>query len=231
MSTIRVVIVEDDPKIADLHRRFTERVEGYQVVGVALGLADAVDMVEALGPDLVLLDLYFPEGNGMDLLRGIRARALETDVILITAAREVGPLKEALRHGVCDYIIKPVMAGRFHECLEKYRRRRMLLAQVGEVEQSDVDRLLRAQAAAGTMGCGGEALPKGIDALTLDKVRAVFKAEDAAQGLSAEEVGARIGASRCTARRYLEYLVSVGGVTPDVVYGSVGRPERKYFQA
>lgn len=230
MNDIRVLIVEDDARIADLHRRFTERVEGYAVVGVALGLAEAADMVASLGPDLVLLDLYFPEGNGMGLLREIRSRCLETDVILITAAREVGPLKDALRHGVCDYIIKPVMAGRFHECLEKYRRRRLLLSGAGAVDQGDVDRLLRGPAAAGVQDHAA-ALPKGIDALTLDKVQAVFGAEDAVRGLSAEEVGARIGASRSTARRYLEYLVSVGSVFPDVAYGSVGRPERRYFRA
>ena len=134
MNDIRVLIVEDDARIADLHRRFTERVEGYAVVGVALGLAEAADMVASLGPDLVLLDLYFPEGNGMGLLREIRSRCLETDVILITAAREVGPLKDALRHGVCDYIIKPVMAGRFHECLEKYRRRRQRVHRLVRME-------------------------------------------------------------------------------------------------
>lgn len=69
-------------------------------------------------------------------------------------------------------------------------------------------------------------LPKGIDALTLDKIRAVFQANPNA--LNAEEVGQEIGASRTTARRYLEFLVSTDELSAEVAYGTVGRPERRY---
>ncbi|MGE4296896.1 MAG: response regulator [Desulfovibrionaceae bacterium] len=232
MNPLRVIIVEDDARIADLHRRFVERVAGFVVAGIAHGLADARDMAFALEPDLILLDLYFPEGSGMDLLRDVRAKGLETDVILITAAREVGSVKEALRGGVFDYIIKPVIAARFADCLENFRAYRARLAGADAVEQRDVDSLLRPAGAGGGHGPQGavDELPKGIDSLTLGKVRAVFQGEDAPDGLSAENVAARIGVSRSTARRYLEYLVSVDAVVPDVVYGSVGRPERRYFK-
>ncbi|MBG0776010.1 MAG: response regulator [Desulfovibrionaceae bacterium] len=226
MTTIRVLIVEDDPRIADLHRRFAERVEGCEVVGISHSLADARDMAEILEPDLVLLDLYFPEGSGTDLLREIRAKGLETDVILITAAREVGPLKQALRGGVFDYLIKPVIADRFRDCLVKFREYRKRIANGGTIEQTDVDGLLRP---AGTASACRNSLPKGIDPLTLGKVRAVFDDIAHDQGISAEEAAGRIGASRSTARRYLEYLVSIGSIYADVVYGVVGRPERKYF--
>ena len=50
------------------------------------------------------------------------------------------------------------------------------------------------------------------------------------ESLSAEELGNRIGMSRTTARRYLEYLASIDWVKPNLVYGSVGRPERLYFK-
>ena len=226
MRPIRVLIVEDDPKIADLHRRFTERVEGFEVVGIAMDLNEAEEMTGILEPDLILLDLYFPGGDSMGLLRDIRARGLETDVILITAAREVEPLKAAMRGGVFDYIIKPVMTARFNDCLEKFRRYKERLDAAGIIEQREIDGLLHAPAPTDAP----RALPKGIDGVTLDKVRAVFDSALAHLGLSAEEVGGRIGASRSTARRYLEYLVSVRFVRTDVVYGSVGRPERKYFR-
>ncbi len=65
----RVLIVEDDIRIADLHRRFIERVEGCKVVAIAHRLDDAREMAEALEPHLILLDLYFPEGPGTDFLR------------------------------------------------------------------------------------------------------------------------------------------------------------------
>lgn len=223
----RVLIVEDDVRIADLHRRFTERVPGCEVVGIAHRLDDARDMALALEPHLILLDLYFPEGPGMDLLREIRSRDLEIDVILITAAREMGPLKEALRGGVFDYLIKPVTAERFHDCLTKFCAYRERLRLGSVIEQHDVDSLLH-PAASRAQG-GGACLPKGIDALTLGKVRGVFDQPQEA-GLSAEDVADLIGISRSTSRRYLEYLISEGTLYADAVYGSVGRPERRYFR-
>lgn len=223
----RVLIVEDDVRIADLHRRFTERVPGCEVVGIAHRLDDARDMALALEPHLILLDLYFPEGPGTDLLREIRSRDLEIDVILITAAREMGPLKEALRGGVFDYLIKPVTAERFHDCLTKFCAYRERLRLGSVIEQHDVDSLLH-PAASRAQG-GGACLPKGIDALTLGKVRGVFDQPQEA-GLSAEDVADLIGISRSTSRRYLEYLISEGTLYADAVYGSVGRPERRYFR-
>lgn len=223
----RVLIVEDDVRIADLHRRFTERVPGCEVVGIAHRLDDARDMALALEPHLILLDLYFPEGPGTDLLREIRSRDLEIDVILITAAREMGPLKEALRGGVFDYLIKPVTAERFHDCLTKFCAYRDRLRQGCAIEQHDVDSLLHP--AASRAQRTGTSLPKGIDALTLGKVRGVFDQPQEA-GLSAEDVADTIGISRSTSRRYLEYLISEGTLYADAVYGSVGRPERRYFR-
>lgn len=224
----RVLIVEDDVRIADLHRRFTERVPNCEVVGVAHRLDDARDMAEALEPHLILLDLYFPEGPGTDFLREIRARELEIDVILITAAREVGPLKEALRGGAFDYLIKPVTAERFHDCLTKFCAYRDRLRQGSTIGQQDVDSLLRPNTSRTPVG--SDCLPKGIDGLTLAKVRGVFEDCQDTSGRSAEDVGELIGISRSTARRYLEYLISEGMLYAEAVYGSVGRPERRYFR-
>ena len=232
MSNIEVVIVEDDPRIADLHRRFTERVAGFSVVGIAQGLEDARVMIGLYKPDLILLDLYFPEGTSLDLLRDIRTQGIETDVILITATKEMGPLKDALRGGVFDYIIKPVILDRFTACLEKFSEYHGRLHADGTVEQRDVDSLRNLNPSLSLSEPPAGDLPKGIDALTLKKVKAEFEGEgrDTAHGVSAEEIGERIGASRSTARRYLEYLVSIGFIFPDVAYGSVGRPERRYFR-
>lgn len=225
-SPIRVLIVEDDLRISELHRRFTEKTEGFEVVGIANTLADAAEMAEVLGPDLVLLDLFFPEGSGMELLRQLRAGAAPTDVILITAAREMASLQEALRGGVFDYIIKPVFFPRFQEALLKYREYAARMRSGGTLEQQDVDRLLRAHP---SHEAEGATLPKGIDPLTLRKVRQVFESAEV-RDLNAEEVGERIGVTRSTARRYLEQLIAEGFLAADLLYGVVGRPERRYFR-
>jgi len=228
---IRVVIAEDDPQIAAIQQRFLERIEGFELVGIAHGLPEAEDLVELLQPELLLLDIQFPTGTGLDLLRTLRARNSATDVILITAAREVETLKEALRGGVFDYILKPLVFERLKEALQHYGLHLEKLRTMASLAQTDVDGLLPrtgAQAAA-TGDSEPKRLPKGVDGLTLDKIRAVFSAGGSA--LSAEEVGGQIGASRTTARRYLEYLVSTRELRAEVSYGSVGRPERRYQTA
>ncbi len=225
MELIRVLIIEDDLRISEIHRRFTDKVGGFEVVGIANSLSDGEDMCEILEPDLILLDLYFPNGYGIDLLRQIRSRHQEVDLILITAAKEIGPLKDAIRGGVFDYIIKPVVFSRFAEAMEKYRSYRLDIEGKQKLEQKDVDRLLGATHTTHDK----EDLPKGIDPITLKKVRRAFDTLQE-EDVSAVEVGSLLGVSRTTARRYLEYLVSGGSLSADLIYKKVGRPERRYFR-
>ncbi|WP_426415683.1 response regulator [Aestuariirhabdus sp. LZHN29] len=225
-SPIRVIIAEDDPQIAEIQRRFLERIDGFELAGIAHGLEEAQDLVEVIQPELLLLDVQFPTGTGLDLLRRLRATNCATDVILITAAKEVDTLREALRAGVFDYILKPLVFERLQEALHNYAAHLSRLRGMQSLEQSHVDRLLPR---AGTeLPSAKERLPKGIDPLTLDRVRT--ECGQSTAPLSAEQVGERIGASRTTARRYLEHLVSCAELEASVSYGSVGRPERRYLR-
>jgi len=220
-----IVIAEDDPQIAEIQRRFVERVSGFEVCGIAHTTRDARDLIEVMTPDLVLLDVQFPDGDGLQLLRELRAAAQPTDVILITAAREVDTLTEALRCGVIDYILKPLVYERLEQALASYSAQRQRLRELHSLNQQSVDNLLpRTGASAAPQPLAR--LPKGIDALTLDKVRCVMQTHP--DGLSAEQVGEQIGSSRTTARRYLEFLVSTQELSADISYGSIGRPERRY---
>tara|TARA_B100000749_G_scaffold236220_1_gene194309 strand:- start:160 stop:873 length:714 start_codon:yes stop_codon:yes gene_type:complete len=224
LTTIRLLIVEDDRKIAEIQRRFVERLEDAELCGIAHTLADARDQIEILAPDLILLDVYFPDGNGLELLRELRAEDSGSDVILITAAKEVETLRSALRGGVFDYILKPLVFERLQEAVNRYREHMARLSSLHHVAQKEVDALLP-RTSNETVQSMDQRLPKGIDGLTLDKIRAVMAS---GHHLSAEEVGAAIGASRTTARRYLEYLVGTEELSAEVTYGTVGRPERRY---
>lgn len=226
MKTIKVLIVEDDEKIAEIHRRFTEKAEGFEVVGIATSIDDARELLEVLQPDLVLLDVYFPQESGIDLLWEIRARHRTTDLILITAAKEIGPLQEAIRGGAFDYIIKPAVLSRFQDTLQRYRQACQRISKTATIDQQDADQLLNPRHEAQNKR---PVLPKGIDAITLEKVRSTF-AQQGPERLSAEEVAHRVGMSRSSARRYLEYLVEIDWLDADLIYGTVGRPERKYFR-
>lgn len=220
-----VLIAEDDPRIAEIHRHFTEKVAGFSVCGIAGTLEDAEKMSELLKPNLILLDLYFPKGLGTEILWKLRSRRQATDVILITAAKELEPLQEAMHGGVFDYILKPVMFPRFQEALKRFGEHHQQLQIENTLNQQDIDRLLHPYKGANP---GEPVYPKGIDPLTLKKIRTVFD-QPHPDGHSADEVGRQIGASRTTARRYLEYLTAAGQLTAELIYGAVGRPERKYF--
>ena len=222
---LSVLIVDDDPKIAEIHRHYTDKVEGFTVCGMSDSLDDAVKMAEILEPDLILLDLYFPEGLGLDVLWKVRSKKQACDVIMITAAKEIEPLQEAMRGGVFDYIVKPVMFPRFKETLGKFREHRNRLRKGCPVDQQYIDRLLHPYK---KNNPGEPKFPKGIDPLTLKKIVNIF-AQQCPEGHSAEEVGEQTGVSRTTARRYLEYLTANGKLSADLVYGAVGRPERRYF--
>jgi len=229
MKTIEVLIIEDNLKVAKAHQLFVEKVDGFTVTGVVNCLTDAAEMVSVLEPDLILLDVYFPDGNGMDFLGKLRRDHARCDVILITAAKEVKLLHNALRSGVFDYMIKPVFFQRFEEALGNYRQHWARLNAIEDMGQEEVDQFFRHPPAT-RQNQPPQEVPKGIDPLTLDKVIESFSALPN-QGQSAEEVGQFIGASRTTARKYLEYLISTGFLRINLEYGTIGRPERKYFKA
>jgi len=226
--SIRVVIAEDDPQIAEIQQRFLSRIEGFELVGIAHGIAETKDLVEVLKPDLLLLDVYFPDGTGLDLLRDLRTQSNTTDVILITAAKDVETLREALHGGVFYFLIKPLIFERLQEVLLRYQEHLLSLQEINLLAQNDIDKLFKTPNTR-PFKTTDERLPKGVDSLTLNKVKQAIS-EHPKRPFSAEEMGVIIGASRTTARRYLEHLTSTNEAIAEVSYGSVGRPERRYIK-
>lgn len=218
----RVMIIEDDLAIAQLHHNYLQQLNGFEVIAIATTSAEAQLQLTLLEPDLVLLDVYLPDGSGLDILNQIRGSNRHCDVILITAARDVETLQTAMRGGVVDYLLKPVMFVRLEAALNKYRAQREQLGHVSaDLNQGLVDKMLQSGSAQEKAGH----LPKGIDGVTLDKIRALFQQDES---YTADEAGEKMGASRTTARRYLEYLIAAGELQADLSYGTVGRPERCY---
>lgn len=218
----RVMIIEDDFAIAELHHKYLSQLEGLEVVGIATTRMEAEMQLDILKPDLLLMDVYLPDGTGLEILNTLRAKNQTCDVILITAARDVDTLQQAMRGGVVDYLLKPIMFPRLEIALKKYISQRQNLNVAGSLDQHMVDKMLQSS---GVTDTAAKRLPKGIDSVTLDKIRALFPGGEM---LTADEAGEKIGASRTTARRYLEFLISSGELQADLNYGTVGRPERCY---
>ncbi|QCJ42489.1 response regulator [Bacillus sp. S3] len=225
---IEVLIVEDDLRVAEIQKRFLEQIEGFQTVGIAASYVEAKTLIEIMQPDLLLLDVFFPDMNGLDLLKETKQQKKQMNVIMITAAKEIQRVQEAIRIGVFDYIIKPVVFERLKQSLLRFKDFHRKLVQLEEdgyhVTQQQVDQLLRKEVEIGSNE--KVYLPKGIDPLTLEKVLEVLSREGG--GHTAELVAKEIGVSRTTARRYLEHLVSEEKIEADLAYGTVGRPERVY---
>lgn len=215
-----VLIVDDDFMVADIHRRFVERVDGFRPVGVARTGAEALTAARDLKPDLLLLDVYLPDMTGLEVLRRLRSEGDRVGVIMITAAREMETVSAALDGGAADYLIKPFEFGQLRAKLDAFAARAAALHSDGGADQSLVDALFGAPAAEVT----DDVLPKGLGAET---GRLVLAAVRAAGEQSAAECAEAVGISRVSARRYLEHYLSAGALEIRLQYG-VGRPERRY---
>jgi two-component system, CitB family, response regulator CitT len=225
VSKIKVAIAEDDFRIAEIHEKFLMKFKEFEVVGKALNGEETLKLLKLEQPDLLLLDVYLPDMLGAELLPIIREDFPKMGIIMITAATDKAFIEKALSYGVENYLIKPVNRERFDEIILEFIKKHSLLMSNQEVNQTYIDVLFGKGKQERTGKSTG--LPKGIDEITLGKVKAVLF--EKREGLSAEEAGKEIGASRITARRYLEYLSSIKEAQAEVVYGIVGRPERKYF--
>ncbi len=102
-----VLIVEDDPNIADLLRLYLEK-EGY-VTSIASDGGKGVEKFRELHPDLVLLDIMLPVMDGWEVLRNIRQES-KTPVIMLTAKGETNDKVNGLKMGADDYVTKPFEA-------------------------------------------------------------------------------------------------------------------------
>lgn len=222
-DTVEVLIVEDDKRIATIHQKFIEKINGFKNIGVANNAEEAFDWVDTVKPDLVLLDVFFPDKLGTDILDFIKRNSPETDIIFITAASETEILKKAFRGGVFDYLLKPVTFEKFKECLETYYTKRQLLEKNSRLEEHEINEIWSTTKDSSF----GEVTPKGIDVITRSKI--VEFLVKCPKGTTAEKLGKDMGLSRSTARRYLEHLVSEQKVYTDLIYGTVGRPERRYI--
>lgn len=223
-----ILVVEDDFRIADIHKAFIEQSDGFYVAGMARNANEAKALMAELTESiqLILLDAYLPDVEGLELLWAIRRDYVHVDIVMVTAAREVETISEALRGGVFDYLIKPIEVSRMSQMLSRFRREREALANRAEMNQDELDQVLARLQPSELQRPAARSLPKGIDRLTL---RRVVDALAAAQNsLTAMQVARTMGASRSTARRYLEFLVAEQAVNAELGYGDVGRPERRY---
>jgi CitB family two-component system response regulator MalR len=219
---IRVLIVEDDPMVAEFNRRYLEKVAGFVLVATAKSAREALDILDRRNIDLILLDIFMPGMNGLELLTTIREKDRDVDVIIVSAASDNQTIKKALRYGAVDYLVKPFEFERLNKALTAYRDGVVFMRKQAVVNQTDLDqRILHRDLP------GAALLPKGLDRNTL---KTIWQSLDtnAGEPFTTEELANRIGISRVSARKYLQFLLKLQLLELEVAYGFVGRPLYKY---
>lgn len=226
MNNIEVLVIEDDVRVADVHCRFLEKIEDFTVIARASTGEEALDWLQSFSPHLILLDVFLPDILGVDLIDKIQEVSPTSSIILITAATEAHIVQKAYQKNVTDYILKPFTFEQLKESIEKFRYKYLLLKNNEKFTHEKIQ-YLWPKAGSSPLQETPLLLPKGIDPTTMNHV--INHLSIMENGSTAELLGKNIGVSRSTARRYLEFLVTQKQVYTELTYGTVGRPERRYF--
>ena len=214
----RVLIAEDDPRVAELHRRIVNAHCAFSVAATCDDLDATANALEELVPDLLILDLTMPRGDGVSFLRQTRADSIPVDVIVVSASRDATSIRSCMQLGAVEYLVKPFAPQRLHDALVSFARRDRTLNRT-ELAQEDVDALRLS-------GATLRQLPRGLKRATLRLVWQELRV--AREPITAAEVGEGVGVARVTARRYLDYLEAVSLAELVRVPQAVGRPSNRY---
>lgn len=222
---IKVLIVEDDPMVAEFNKRYLKQVGGFELIAITRSFDEALAVLQDEKIDLVLLDIFMPGMSGLDLLAQIRKAGKEIDVIIVSAACDIQTIKKTLQYGAVDYLIKPFEFERFNTALTAYKETHTFMRDKDALNQEELDKLIlvnKEQTQALTQ------IPKGLDKNTLRKVWTNIK-EMKENIFSTGEMARNVGISRVSMKKYLDFLSEIGILKREAVYGSVGRPIYKYM--
>ncbi|MCI1017740.1 response regulator [Microbacterium sp. C5A9] len=209
---IRVLILDDDFRVGQLHQGVVDGQPGFAALDPVRSIAEAREGIASLRPDLILADVFLPDGDGIALVRDTGV-----DAILISAADDAPTVRRALRSGAVGYLRKPFDRRALTALLERYARYRNLLAGERPLRQEDVDRALA------ILHGSGDTVSVSRSATEQLVLAALGDGE-----ASAAEVGDRVGISRATAQRHLAALAARTVVEVRLRYGATGRPEHRY---
>lgn len=218
---IKILVVEDDPMVGKLHEMYINKLDGFKLMEIARSSEDAIKFLQDKQVDLVILDVFMPGKDGLELLKEIRKNDFDVDVIMISAANDRERILTALRYGAFDYIIKPFEFERFSSALNNYKQRYTLINKETVIKQEELDASLlnRGKNVMGKM-------PKGLEKITLYNVwQEIIKIDDT---FTTEEIYKKIGISRVSIRKYLEFLKSINVLHLELNRGCLGRPVYKY---
>lgn len=212
-TDLTVLVVDDDFRVANMHAGIVDAMPGFTVVATVNTLAAAR---RAAPVDLALVDVYLPDGSGIDFVR-----ELHSDSMVLTAATEADTIRAAMAAGAVSYLVKPFATTELAARLAGYARYRKILTGPN-LSAADVDSALDAL----RPRVAPVQSPSTVASPTKKLVLQALQGAEAP--MSAAEVAGAIGISRATAQRYLASLATTGEVSVGLRYGTTGRPEQEF---
>ena len=226
LRILKVLIAEADPLLQKLYSDLIAEEHSYSVVKcVSTGpkLFEAIRLFQA---DLVLLDLYLRDFSAIEGLDELRKEFPRTDYIIASSGEDPELVRNALCQGVFEFLIKPFSFERLKLALRNYQvYHHSLTGRTRPWQQEDFDTLVSMKARDPSWA-NNRAIPKGLQLKCLNDIERFLRENP--DTFSAQEIGDKLGLSRSTARRYLEFLMMSERLVVEYAYRKVGRPEKRY---
>lgn len=189
-EVIRILIADDHPIVRDGLVAVLNTQPDFAVVGEAGSGAEAVRQVETLGPDVVLLDLEMPDGDGVETLRRLREEGLSARVIVFTAFDTDERILAAIRAGAQGYLLKGIPRDEIFSAIRAVSAGASLLTPVV------ASRLLRHVSGESEQSHGPALTPRERETLRL-----------LGQGLQNKEIASQLGVRERTVKFHVAALM------------------------
>jgi two-component system response regulator DevR len=195
-APIRIFLVDDHELIRRGLRAYLEGEPDMEVVDEAASARDAVGKVPIVKPDLVVLDIRLPDGNGIEVCRELRARCPEAKVIMLTSFADDNALMDSIMAGASGYILKATKQEELLSALRKVAGGQSL---IDPAITASVFRRLRRQAESSD----------ALEALTAQERRIL---DLIAEGLTNREIAERMHLAERTVKNYVSHILSKLGM-------------------
>lgn len=192
---MRIVVCDDDRLLLESLSRALEH-RGFTVLAATTTPREAVAAVRRYRPDVLLIDLGFPDGDGLDAARDVRRDHPETHVVILTASEDPASLLEADKLGLAGYVGKDQRLDGIVEVLQRAAQGK------GRVDKALLRRL------------GGSSDPVSAEVSVLERLTAQERVVLGClgDGLSTPEIVARLGISHTTVRSHIQAILAKLGV-------------------
>lgn len=201
-TPIKVLVVEDQPKILKNQLKLLDGASELSVVGTAMSGEEAIQEIPRCQPDVLLLDLGLPKMSGIDVTREVKAAWPEIEILIFTIFDEEQKVLEAIRAGASGYLLKGATADKIVEAICDVRAG-------GTVIQPNLARILLKHFRIDETAPATKVRRTAIDSTPLEKPLSEREMEILqliAKGVSNHEAAAMLKLSKATIRTHLEHI-------------------------